>query len=315
MLKAIVQAIPTFAMSCFKLPTSLCHDIEVMIKNFFGGQRGDRRKIHWKKWETLCLPKNEGGMGFKELRKFNEAMLAKQVWRLIHDKDSLFYRVFKAKFFPSGDIFSAQVKSGSYAWRSILSTRTVIATGARWRIGNGQSVKVYCDCWLPGEGSGRIISSAFSLHVDTVVTDLIDDNTGWWNGRLLDTCFLPFEAQKIRSIPICFTPQEDILIWPKSKDGMYSVKSRYQLLCALENSEVASVSNNGEVRKFWTALWRLKVPSKVKTFAWRACTESLPTLKNLARRKVVQSNVCHNCKREPKTVVHALWGCENIRVV
>ena len=206
LLKAIVQAIPTFAMSCFKLPTSLCHDIEVMIKNFFWGQRGDRRKIHWKNWETLCLPKNEGGLGFKELRKFNEAMLAKQVWRLIHDKDSLFYRVFKAKFFPSSDIFSAQVKLGSSAWHSILSARKVIATGARWRIGNGQSVRVFHNCWLPGEGSGRIISPASSLHVDTVVADLLDDSTGWWNGMLFDTCFLPFKAQRIMSILICFTP-------------------------------------------------------------------------------------------------------------
>lgn len=110
-------------MSCFKLPMSLCHDIEVMIKKFFWGQCGKRRKIHWKKWETLCLSKSEGGLNFKELCKFNEAMLAKHVWRLIHDKESLFYRVFKVKFFPLGDIFLAQVKSGSYAWRSILSAR------------------------------------------------------------------------------------------------------------------------------------------------------------------------------------------------
>ena len=115
-MKAIVQAIPTFAISCFRLPVSLCHDIEVMIKKKIWGQRGDRRKIHWKKWETLCLPKCKGGMGFKELKKFNEAMLAKQVWRLIHDKESLFYRVFKAKFFPTGDVFDAKIKSGSYAW-------------------------------------------------------------------------------------------------------------------------------------------------------------------------------------------------------
>ena len=57
---------------------------------------GDRRKIHWKKWEVLCKPKEEGGgMGFKGLCKFNEALLAKQVWRLVHDKHSLFYKVLK----------------------------------------------------------------------------------------------------------------------------------------------------------------------------------------------------------------------------
>uniref|UniRef100_A0A7N2N0P5 Reverse transcriptase zinc-binding domain-containing protein n=1 Tax=Quercus lobata TaxID=97700 RepID=A0A7N2N0P5_QUELO len=66
------------------------------------------RKIHWKKWEILCQPKSKGGLGFRELGKFNEVMLGKQVWRLVHDTDSLFFRVFKAKYFPTGTIFDAK---------------------------------------------------------------------------------------------------------------------------------------------------------------------------------------------------------------
>ena len=90
LLKAVVQAIPTFAMSCFRLPIGLCQDIEMLIRKFWWGQRGDRRKIHWRKWEVLCKPKLEGGLGFKDLSKFNEAMLTKQIWRLTSDTDSLF---------------------------------------------------------------------------------------------------------------------------------------------------------------------------------------------------------------------------------
>ena len=87
-------------------------------------------------------------MSFKDLRKFNETILAKQLWRLIHDKESLFYIVFKKKFFPIGDIFFTKQKSGSYAWWSILNERKVVAAGARWRIGDGLKTRIYHDCWL-----------------------------------------------------------------------------------------------------------------------------------------------------------------------
>ena len=311
-MKVVVQAIPTFVMICFKLPLSLCHDIEVVIKNFFWGQQGERRKIHWKKWETLCLSKKDGGLNFKDLSKFNEAMLAKQVWRLIHDKESPFYRVFKVKFFPSGDIFSAQLKSGSYAWHSILGAWKVVAIGARWRIGNGLTTRVYSNSWLPSGGLGRITSPLSEIPADAIVADLLEVESGWWNRALIDRNFLPFEAQKIKSIPICTTPQEDILIWPKTRDGNYSIKSGYQLLRELEINELASLSDSGENKKFCSGLWKMKVPNKLKTFAWRACTNSLPTLDNLVKRKIVSSPICPMCKREPETVIHTLWSCETL---
>ena len=77
LIKAIIQAIPTFSMGCFKIPLGLCHEIEAMIKKIWWGQRRDRRKIHWIKCEELTKSKMFGSMGFRDLTLFNDSLLAK----------------------------------------------------------------------------------------------------------------------------------------------------------------------------------------------------------------------------------------------
>ena len=135
-MKAVIQVIPTYTMGCFKLPIGLCNEIEVLIKRFWWRQQGDRRKVHWVKWEEMTKSKIVGGMRFRDLAMFNDSLLAKQVWRLLHNQDLLFYKVFKARFFPNATIMEASdSRMGSYTWKSILVGREVIKRGSRWRIG------------------------------------------------------------------------------------------------------------------------------------------------------------------------------------
>jgi len=94
---------------------------------------------------------------------------------MINNLDSLCFRVFKARFFPNCSILKAKDSVvGSYAWKHILSARDVIQKGMVWRIGNGQSVRIKEDKWLPMKVSSSIISPLPSFLPETRVSSLID---------------------------------------------------------------------------------------------------------------------------------------------
>lgn len=177
LIKLVKQAIPTYTMRCFKLPKGLIKELEMLIRKFWWGYSGDSGKVHWVKWEKLCEAKDRGGMGFKDIEKLNDALLAKQVWHMINKPNSLCHRVVKARFFLNCSILEAKVSTiGSYAWKSIISARDVIKKGIVWRIGNGSSVRIKEDKWLLVKNSSSIISPLPSVSIDTTVQTLINSD-------------------------------------------------------------------------------------------------------------------------------------------
>lgn len=120
-------------------------------------------------------------MGFKDLALFNDALLAKQAWRLLHHKESLFYRVFKSKFFPNCMIMEASESSiGSYAWHSILKGQDALLKGVKWRVGNGESIRVWSNAWLPSCDHSNILSPTVDGFEEIRVVDLIDPRVRQW---------------------------------------------------------------------------------------------------------------------------------------
>ncbi|XP_024045337.1 uncharacterized mitochondrial protein AtMg00310-like [Citrus sinensis] len=150
LIKVVAQAVPTFAMSVFKILLGLCEEIQKEVAKFWWGTDGKKKGIHWRSWEKLSKAKIRGGMGFRDLSSFNQALVAKQGWRIIHNPNSLVSRVMKARYFKHVDFMEAGLGSKpSFIWRSIMWGRQVIQNGARWKVGNGQKVKVYSSNWLP----------------------------------------------------------------------------------------------------------------------------------------------------------------------
>ena len=169
-------------------------------------------------------------MGFRDLAKFNDSLLAKQAWCLLHNQNSLFYKVFKAQFFPNTTIMEAKdSRMGSYAWRSILIGRDVIQTGASWKVGDGKKIRIWQVHWLPKKHPPHVSSYPLAEFENSTMDILIDPNRRQWNKEMIDGLFNTKEADLIKKIPLSYEASEDVLFWPHSSNGRYSCKTGYTM--------------------------------------------------------------------------------------
>ncbi|CAN0874829.1 Uncharacterized mitochondrial protein AtMg00310 [Linum grandiflorum] len=124
-------------MNVFLLPITLLEEIERMMNSYWWGTKGSGGGgIAWMRWERMCVRKDGGGMGFKDLYGFNLAMLGKLGWQLLSDGTSLMAQILKAKYFPQGDFISANLGSNpSRTWCSIHEARLLVKQGYRWKVG------------------------------------------------------------------------------------------------------------------------------------------------------------------------------------
>jgi hypothetical protein len=133
--------------------------------------------------------------------------------------------------FPHGSILDCPTTTrGSYAWQSILKARDVISRGAVWRVGNGESINIWRDRWLLEDHHRRIITPGPNLLVHSTVNELITKPQMVWDHSLIDSLFIPYDAEAIKHIPLSNHKHADKITWPGNMNGEYSVRSGYRFL-------------------------------------------------------------------------------------
>ncbi|KAL5541281.1 hypothetical protein UlMin_042503 [Ulmus minor] len=308
--KAIIQAIPTYSMNMFQIPISLIKELHRLCARFWWGGDITKQKMHWCTWEQLCVHKKNGGMGFRDLRLFNKAILAKQAWRIHTQPSSLVARVLRGFYFTSSSFLQVKKSNAaSFVWRSILWGRELFLQGARWKIGCGNDTYIYHDRWLPRDGCFKI-SSPRVLGNFAKVNDIITAS-GSWDSSLIRSSFHHDEAEAILSLPRPKHSYPDSLIWHYDKKGDYTVRSGYWV--ASGRSGVAG-SSSSNTTTWWTKFWKLHIPPKIKIFIWKAYHDWIPTGANLANHGVPTSKICLLCNNAQETSSHSVWECEHLKV-
>jgi hypothetical protein len=229
LIKSVAQAIPNHVMTVFKLPVGFHEDYTRLVRNFWWGDDEKKRKVHWESWDVLTMPKEFGGVGFRDLYLLNQAMPARQCWRIVSNPSSLCSRLLKSIYYPRGNFLDTVFwQDASPAWRGIEHGLLLLKQGLIWRIGNGEKINGWRDSWLPRIHNMKPRAGKTNTRIRKVSQLLTNDSTSW-NVELVRNIFYPEDADWILNTKLPSSHGDDFPAWQMERNGIFSVKSAYKL--------------------------------------------------------------------------------------
>lgn len=169
-------------------------------------------------------------MGLKNLAKFNDALLAKQAWRIINNPDTLFSRIMEARYFKDDSILDAKErKNQSYRWSSLLVGLELLKKGLCYNVGNGESIRLERDNFIDSVPPRTI---RMSQTLPNITLDKFIKNMGnyrFWDEDMIQAYIAPEDQMALRGIHLPITVAPDRLLWNYNTTGDYTVRSGYWL--------------------------------------------------------------------------------------
>ena len=77
LINSVLTFIPIYFFSFFRVPRQVAGKLVRLQRNFLWGREADQNKIPWIRWETVCLTKEQRGLGVKDITSFNVSLLGK----------------------------------------------------------------------------------------------------------------------------------------------------------------------------------------------------------------------------------------------
>ncbi|KAE8687139.1 hypothetical protein F3Y22_tig00111022pilonHSYRG00109 [Hibiscus syriacus] len=306
-IKSVVQALPACAMTCYLLPEGVIEDIKSQARSYWWSGKHNSRGWAMVAWDKICQPKKFGGMGFRDLRLFNVALLGNQIWRFIQDEQSLAFKVLKAKYFPSSSFFKAKLGANfSYAWASLMKAKEELKDGFFWRVGINSEAHMFDDNW--GDASPFKWRERYMDNADQpvrVADFMIPGCARLDEPKVLGVLRTEDAAQVLKTLisPI----RGDRMLWGHHCSGFYSAKSGYNWLNLRNSPTLVAVV-------IWNGVARARVLPNIRIFGWRICHEAIPV-----GAKLLQANlgngVCPLCNRELESILHAIKDCPKVKSV
>jgi len=317
LIKFVLSAVPLYYLSLFKAPDVVCKSIIGIQRRFLWGWGKFKSSISWISWKELCKSKEEGGLGIRDIRKFNFALMAKWKWRYISNEKGRWKEMLESKYGMELNNGLVPMKYQSWWWRDFMSIcREGGGEGwfqkeVGWKIGSGDKIRFWEDVWVGNSKLKTLFPRLFSLSLNQ--GHKVEEVGGWegsmwrwtlsWRrARFEWETVMESELGDIISRVVVMKDENDALVWSSEANGCFTVSFAYECL---------GKTDRGPQIEAFRYLWKAKTFPNVMLTSWRVLLNRIPTRLCLRRRGVLlDTTECALCKTNEKLCQHLFLECK-----
>ena len=183
LLKSTLSNLSTYFLSLFHLPAGVAAKMKRIQRNFLWSGWEDSHSVHLVKWNIIYDLIQNGGLRVKNLRRFNQALLGKWLWRYGTDREALWRQVVEAKYGGMWGGWCSDVSRGAYGvslWKYIRRGWDQFFPFLSFKVGNGEKVRFWHDIWCGDRSLRMVYPGLFSIagDRDASMADLMSYRNG-----------------------------------------------------------------------------------------------------------------------------------------
>ena len=308
LINTILTSFPMFMLSFFEIPIGVQKRLDFFRSRFFWQSDGHKRKYRLTKWDILCRPKDQGGLGIEVLKLKNRCLLSKWLFKLLTEEGGVWQELINNKYLITKSLSQVQSKpTDSPFWKGILKGKDDFFDRGSFTLGNGKSIRFWEDTWLGDKPLSKEYPSLYNIvyRKQVLVADVLGSapppNIGF-RRALTGNKWDKWLHLVNRLMHVQLSGHKDLFRWNLTVNGMFTVKSLYLDFMS---------GHTKFLRKY---LWKMKVPLKIKIFMWFLYRREILTKDNLAKRNWNGCNKCCFCDQE-ETIHHLFITCPLARMV
>ncbi|KAF3778726.1 putative ribonuclease H protein [Nymphaea thermarum] len=295
LIRYVLMTLPYYWMMAFRLPMVVLKKIQQACIKFMWNEGDGARHMQLVKWDRLCMPVEEGGVGIRRLEEANRALLASRCCQLL-TYGTPWANIFKDKYLSHHSPWTLKkAPNQSWGWKGLRWGWSWIQDKVEWKIGNGEQTRFWTDRWLGQVLLYRVDANGYSLPCKEFMISIREITFG-----RQDSQSFPIARSLGVSIDnIRLMETEDKLVW--SEDGKAIFKA----------GEIIKKCCTQGVKDWWREKIRASyAPTKSCWHAYIACAGRLPTLDRLQNAEIHLANRCSLCLCAEETNGHVLIKCK-----